>query len=68
MYELVIVTDVWTVLVMVWVMVEMVSVDVHGGKVVMLVDVTVRLAVKNLVEVFVEGFKVLFVVYLVVVL
>ena len=61
-------TDVWTVLVMVWVMVEMVSVDVHGGKVVMLVDVTVRLAVKNLVEVFVEGFKVLFVVYLVVVL
>lgn len=45
-----------------------VLVDVHGGSVLIDVDVTVVLAVKRTEEVVVDGFRVVLVVYLVVVL
>lgn len=53
---------------MVWVIVVNVLVDVHGGSVVIDKDFTVLLAVKSTDEVLVDGFKVVLVVYLVVVL
>lgn len=45
-----------------------VLVDVHGGSVLIEVDVTVLLAVNNTDEVLVDGFRVVLVVYLVLVL
>ena len=68
MYKFVAVTEVWTVLEMVWVMVERVAVEVHGGRVDIEVDVTVLLAVRYTDEVFVAGFSVVLVWVFVVVL
>ena len=61
-------TEVWTVLEMVWVMVERVAVEVHGGRVDIDVVVTVLLAVRYTDEVFVAGFSVVLVCVFVVVL
>lgn len=68
MYKFVAVTEVWTVLEMVWVMVERVAVEVHGGRVDIDVVVTVLLAVRYTDEVFVAGFSVVLVCVFVVVL
>lgn len=68
MYRFVTVTEVWTVLEMVWVMVERVAVEVHGGRVDIDVVVTVLLAVRYTDEVFVAGFSVVLVCVFVVVL